>query len=105
MRQGRRAAALLAAMPLLGCMAYPVATTGVAQPGRRGTAEASKFSAPPLIVRWMPRPAAIWAELSERSPPPSSGLSTAAISAITRATASAQKAAMAMAALLQLAEQ
>jgi hypothetical protein len=39
-----RAAALVAAMAGLGCAAYPVTTTVVAQPGKRVTAEASKFS-------------------------------------------------------------
>jgi len=38
------AAALVAVTAVLGCVAYPVTTTVVARPGRRVTAEASKFN-------------------------------------------------------------
>ena len=38
------AAALVATTAVLGCVTHPVATTVVAQPGKRVTAEASKFS-------------------------------------------------------------
>ena len=44
MRKALYAAALVAVLAVLGCATYPVATTVVAQPGKRVTAEASKFS-------------------------------------------------------------
>jgi hypothetical protein len=44
MRGKRNAAALLAVVTLAGCATYPVTTTVVAQPGKRVTAQASKFS-------------------------------------------------------------
>ena len=44
MRKKLKAAALVAVLAVVGCATYPVATTVVAQPGRRVTAEASKFS-------------------------------------------------------------
>jgi len=44
MRKALCAGALLAVIAALGCATYPVATTVVAQPGKRVTAEASKFS-------------------------------------------------------------
>jgi hypothetical protein len=44
MRRRLHAAALVAAAVVLGCATYPVSTTVVAQPGKRVTAEASKFS-------------------------------------------------------------
>jgi hypothetical protein len=40
----RNAATLLAVAAVAGCATYPVTTTVVAQPGKRVTAEASKFS-------------------------------------------------------------
>jgi hypothetical protein len=39
-----KAGALVAALVVMGCATYPVATTVVTQPGRKVTAEASKFS-------------------------------------------------------------
>jgi hypothetical protein len=39
-----KAAAVLAVTAVLGCATYPIATTVVAQPGKRVTAEESKFS-------------------------------------------------------------
>ena len=44
MRKALYAGALVGLAAVLGCATYPVATTVVAQPGRRVTAEASKFS-------------------------------------------------------------
>lgn len=44
MRKVFYAGALVAVVAALGCLTYPVATTVVTQPGKRVTAEASKFS-------------------------------------------------------------
>ena len=44
MRKQLNATVLVAAVAVLGCATYPVATTVVTQPGKRVTAEASKFS-------------------------------------------------------------
>lgn len=44
MRRRIDVAALVAVTALVGCVSYPVSTTVVAQPGKRVTAEASKFS-------------------------------------------------------------
>jgi len=43
-RKAFYAGALVAVVAALGCFTYPVATTVVTQPGKRVTAEASKFS-------------------------------------------------------------
>ena len=44
MRRTLYAGVLVAVMAVLGCATYPVTTTVVAQPGKRVSAEASKFS-------------------------------------------------------------
>jgi len=44
MSRKRHAATLVAVVTLAGCATYPVTTTVVAQPGKRVTAQASKFS-------------------------------------------------------------
>jgi hypothetical protein len=44
MRKTRYAGILVAGLAVLGCATYPVTTTVVTQPGKRVTAEKSKFS-------------------------------------------------------------